>query len=271
MVNFSNGIGTVNYSQFEPIIDDSLALASLMTELLLLPSNDADTPHDVVLNISLKSLELNGDPLGVILPFICGKYINLDLSGCRGTSIGDLSGDAYQETYKGESNRKYLVSIILPETVTSIGVGAFSFCTSLKSITLPSSLFIIKEYAFHHCYELNSVVLPVNLEQIGTMAFYGGVFALIDLPASITNLGMHVFWVSSETVVIIRALTPPEAKDRFGQTYWGNFFVGGYPGGPNFNGTAAFIYVPDGSINAYKTALKWNEYSTIIKPISEKP
>ena len=40
---------------------------------------------------------------------------------------------------------------IIPNTVTSIGLFAFSECVDLKSITIPNSVTSIGESAFYHC------------------------------------------------------------------------------------------------------------------------
>jgi hypothetical protein len=41
---------------------------------------------------------------------------------------------------------------VIPNSVTSIGVGAFCGCSGLTSITIPNSVTSIGEYAFENCY-----------------------------------------------------------------------------------------------------------------------
>ena len=51
-----------------------------------------------------------------------------------------------------------LRSVTIPESVTSIGVGAFSFCTNLQSVTIPSSVTSIGNYVFERCSNLKNLV-----------------------------------------------------------------------------------------------------------------
>ena len=51
-----------------------------------------------------------------------------------------------------------LASIIIPDSVTSIGYGAFCGCESLTSVIIPDSVKTIKNGAFDECDNLNKVV-----------------------------------------------------------------------------------------------------------------
>ena len=44
-----------------------------------------------------------------------------------------------------------LTSVTIPNTVTSIGLGAFDHCNSLSSVTIPNSVTTIGVAAFWHC------------------------------------------------------------------------------------------------------------------------
>ncbi len=54
---------------------------------------------------------------------------------------------------------KQLKDVILPETVTEIGAGAFKDCDSIESLTLPGVI-SIGEGAFEGCSNLTSILLP---------------------------------------------------------------------------------------------------------------
>ena len=53
-------------------------------------------------------------------------------------------------------------SVILPETLTSIGNTAFSGCSSLKSITILSSTVNIRAMSFYDCRSLESITVPFS-------------------------------------------------------------------------------------------------------------
>ena len=52
-----------------------------------------------------------------------------------------------------------LTSLTIPNSVTSIGEGAFFGCSSLTSITIPSSITSIGKYAFDNCTNLTTISL----------------------------------------------------------------------------------------------------------------
>ena len=61
----------------------------------------------------------------------------------------------------------------IPNSVTTIGWGAFSNCESLKSVTIPNSVKTIGKYAFSDCESLTSVTIPNSVTTIGDWAFDG--------------------------------------------------------------------------------------------------
>ena len=65
------------------------------------------------------------------------------------------------------------MNTIIPSTVTSIGSGAFSGCTSLTSIEIPNSVTSIGEYAFFGCTSLTNIEIPNSVTYIGSSAFSG--------------------------------------------------------------------------------------------------
>lgn len=61
--------------------------------------------------------------------------------------------------------------IIIPDTVSEIGRGAFSNCENLETVYLPAGLKTISSFMFSGCTSLNKVVLPDELEEIQEYAF----------------------------------------------------------------------------------------------------
>ena len=80
-----------------------------------------------------------------------------------------------------------LTKITIPSSVTSIGLGAFGYCTSLTEITIPSSVTSIENGAFLNCTSLTEITIPAS---VTTME--GNVFG--DIP----SITVHVPWKEGE-------------------------------------------------------------------------
>ena len=89
-----------------------------------------------------------------------------------------------------------LTSVTIPQNATSIGNFAFDNCSSLTSITIPSGVTSIGEDAFHYCRSLTTVDFAENsqLQTIGTYAFRScRNLTSITIPASVKTLGNGTF------------------------------------------------------------------------------
>jgi thiol-disulfide isomerase/thioredoxin len=64
-----------------------------------------------------------------------------------------------------------LVSVTLPEGLTSIGVSTFNYNYRLESAKMPESLTEIGAFAFNSCNSLKEAVIPANVAYIGESAF----------------------------------------------------------------------------------------------------
>ena len=65
-----------------------------------------------------------------------------------------------------------LMSITIPDGVTSIAASVFYNCTSLMSITIPDSMTSIGGKAFEDCTNLTTITIPDSVTSIGSSAFY---------------------------------------------------------------------------------------------------
>ena len=91
-------------------------------------------------------------------------------------------------------------TIILPNSITSLGDYAFYYCLGLKSINLPSSVKKIGNHAFEYCTSLSgSLILPESLKTIGDYAFYYcyGFNGTLSIPTSVNEIGEYAFYLCS--------------------------------------------------------------------------
>ncbi len=88
--------------------------------------------------------------------------------------VGDDTELTLPDSYNGEKYEIYnyafyerysLTSVVIPDSVTSIGEHAFSQCASLTSIVIPDSVTSIGEYAFWYCDGLTSITYAGTIAQ----------------------------------------------------------------------------------------------------------
>lgn len=64
-----------------------------------------------------------------------------------------------------------LTSVVIGDSVKTIGDYAFSKCSGLSSITIPNSVMAMGEYAFYNCDNLRSASIGSGITSIGSHAF----------------------------------------------------------------------------------------------------
>jgi uncharacterized protein YjdB len=140
-----------------------------------------------------------------------------------------------------------LTSIAIPNKVTSIEDYTFINCSGLTSITIPNSVTSIGYCALGGCSSLSSITIPNSVTSIGYYAFRGSSsLASITIPNSVTSIGYGAFWdCSCLTSVYCFAESVPRTSDAFSL----------------YNAT---LYVPEGSIEAYRAAAPWSKFKKIV-------
>lgn len=145
-------------------------------------------------------------------------YASNDIVTARIPEKTTINGTEYTVTgisdYALYAHNK-LATVIIPNSVTTIGYGAFSDCPNLSNVTLgnnvqtiggnafqfasissiviPNSVTTIGENAFNGCVNLESVSMSTNVSSIGNDAFHGcGKLASIDFPNTLTTLSQGI-------------------------------------------------------------------------------
>ena len=88
--------------------------------------------------------------------------------------------------------QKILTSIRIPDSVRSIGKGAF-FCCGFTFIHIPDSVTSIGKDAFMGC-RFTSIHIPDSVTSIGKGAFSLSSLKSIHLPKNLISIESHVFW-----------------------------------------------------------------------------
>jgi len=192
----------------------------------------------------------NVTSIGECAFFGCTSLTNIDIPASV-TSIGDAAfedcsgltsilvadGNTVYDSRNGcnaiiETATNTLIAgcknTVIPNTVTSIGIGAFDGCTSLTSIDIPASVTSIDDAAFDGCTGLTSIEIPASVTSIGERAF-------IDC----SNLSSVIIYAPSLT------------------TYGSNAF--------SYNADDRKIYVFSNCVDTYKDG--WSDYANAIVPI----
>jgi len=106
-----------------------------------------------------------------------------------------------------------LTSVTIPNSVTSIGGGAFGDCRSLTNITIPNSVTFISNGAFDYCINLTSINIGNGVKSIGDYAFadcYN--LTSVTIPRNVTTIGNYAFQYCTRLITVY-------LPARFQQTY----------------------------------------------------
>ena len=106
------------------------------------------------------------------------------------------NGTTRIESYAFENST--IRSILIPNSVSSIGDCAFASCKKLQEIELPSSITEIGEAAFDNCASLYNIILPRYLKRIDVQTFeHCKSLTRIQIPDSVEEIGNYAFALTS--------------------------------------------------------------------------
>ena len=158
-----------------------------------------------------------------------GKFLATYSDSTTYSAACDSSTELTTATTKAHSTSyTAMTEATIGQCITSIGDETFQYCDGLSSVTIPNSVTSIGLAAFNYCTSLTSVTIPSGVTSIGQIAF--------DMCYNLVS-------------ITVEATTPPTLG-------YNNVFDSDCP-----------IYVPSGSVNAYKSAQYWSTYASRIQAI----
>ena len=148
------------------------------------------------------------------------------------------------------------ISYNIPETVSEISSQCFQYSRVLTNIVIPNTVTIIGMSAFSNCNNLKTITMSENITTIAQNTFFGcSSLTNIEIPSGVTSIGDNAFFNCSSLITItVLVETPPTIQTNTFRNV------------PN----TTIYYVPDISVEAYKTATNWSRYADQIQPLSEK-
>ena len=140
-----------------------------------------------------------------------------------------------------------LTVVSLPPSVQTIGWSAFDGCVNLETVNLSEGVTRIGEYAFARCSKLSIINIPEGVTDIAQHAFDGCRFDNLILPSTLTAIQGRAFSaVHKITSLTCLAETPPALWDK-----------------ALYMQESMTIYVPSGSVDAYKSKEQWNAFTIL--------
>ena len=175
----------------------------------------------------------------------------------------------------GENGFSYntaLKELILPSTMKSIGSFAFYLCNALYAVELPDNIEYLGRSCFYDCSSLYSFKYPKNLKTIEeSVTARCRNLTIVSLPEGVTSLGNSLFAANSS----LKSITLPSTLTSIGDGVFSNctslssvYSLATTPPAVGNNALSsvtgsATLFVPAKSLDAYRTAAAWSDFTTI--------
>lgn len=155
----------------------------------------------------------------------------------------------YIVSYPGKGETE----LTIPSTMKGIREKAFGGCQSLKSVYIPSSIKQVGILAFNFCMELTSVIWDAEASTVPSGCFHGcASLKEVTVSKFVSQINGMAFYGTNLDSIVVKAPTPPSIvynsdTDTFGASAYNN----------------ATLYVPKGSVDAYKSNEGWKMFRNI--------
>jgi len=172
----------------------------------------------------------------------CATLKNVIIS----SGVREIGQMAFSECYN-------LTSITIPSSVKVMDWMAFNNCTSLKAVNIPNSVTVIADDLFSGCTSLTSVTIPNSVDTVGWYSFQGcSKLTSLIIGARVKDIGVDAFKGCTSLASVTNYAIVPQ-------------YIDSYTFADKTKGCV--LYVPQKSLNAYKTDEGWRDFSKIL-PIS---
>ena len=135
--------------------------------------------------------------VGLDFTFKNDTYIVSGIGTCKDSTLvipKEYNGKLVTTIGKDAFRGKTFVSVIIPDSITSIEYGAFSHCGHLESIIIPASVTHLDDFVFDFCVNLKNATFLGSVDNMGEGMFYGcKTLKEITLPSGFTTIGPSAF------------------------------------------------------------------------------
>ncbi|RSN77896.1 leucine-rich repeat domain-containing protein [Acinetobacter haemolyticus] len=166
----------------------------------------------------------------------------------NGETIREVTGDPIPEDYLRDQGAGK-TSLIINNTIASIGAYAFTWWRDCTSLTIPNSVTTIGISSFYGWESCTSLIIPDGVTTINEYAFYQWTSCTsLTIPNSVTIIYGNAFanWPSCTSITCLAVSPPILVQSAFLST------------------NNAPIYVPVESVDAYKSASGWSDHAIRI-------
>ena len=194
-----------------------------------------------------------------------------------GSTITPYKTTGYGSNYIGSSYNDGVGTLVFDGPITKMPAMAFYNGSTLKSVLLPNTISNIGMEAFKGCINLESVVLPNSIRSISTSLFFGcKKLNSLDIPDSVTTIGQSVVRETEKlrTLIVPKNVSLIQSYFIYNTKLQNLYFKPTTP--PTIysdtlklftalNQTMPTLYVPNTALDAYKSATVWSNYTSYIR------